>query len=364
MENSARASKKIIWPHCVGQTRIKEILEAAVGNNSLGHAYLLVGPEGSGTFAAALDLALILLCESAEARPCMTCPSCSRVLHYAHPDFHVIMPVVLGKEHKAAEGELADEGWAHVAACVKERIAAPYSLPDHEKLPDIPVGWLREVNHTIKAGARGSGPNVAILDGVDSLKKESSNAMLKLLEEPPAGTVLLLLTDRIGAVLPTIVSRCQILRFAWLSTEEIRAELVRRFGKDTEGRNLDGLVHTGSMGKSLQLWNDPPDEMMADVTRFLGLCAEANWGEIASAIDRMAEWEEFSRYEQFFVLLMERLRNAFLHDLPGIEKVFLIDKAGAGRDGATLSYPQVEALLRVCERSIAAVKSRAISFWC
>ncbi|MGA2508394.1 MAG: hypothetical protein ABSF80_13065 [Chitinispirillaceae bacterium] len=350
----------IQWPHCAGQLRVKEVLEAAVNNNSLGHAYLFAGDAGCGKFAAALDLALFLLCEGENfQRPCMKCASCTKVLHYAHPDFHLIMPVVLSKEHKGEGGELKAEGWEYIASCARERISNVYGLPDHEKVPAIPVEWVRELSHTILRGAHGSGANVAILDGLDSLNKESANSMLKLLEEPPAGTVLFLLTDRPSAVLPTIVSRCQILRFSYLSPDEISTEFCSRLSVDPSDPRLKNVIHTGSLGRSLYLWDHPADDVRKESTLFWNLCLRKDWQELAGYIDHLSEQGDYALFERLFTELMQCVRNAFLRELDGTENIFLGDRSSTVDLQGITSHAQVEKLSELCERSIAAVRAHA-----
>ena len=349
----------ITWPHCEGQHNVKRVIEAAIANNSLGHAYLFSGAEGAGKFAAALDLALILLCESTKKRPCLTCPSCAKVLHNAHPDFRVVLPVVLGKEHKGDGSELKEAGWQHIAACVKERIENPYSMPDHARVPVIPVEWIREMSHAIIRGAASGGRNVAILDGIDLMNKESSNSMLKLLEEPPAGTVLMLLTNRISAVLPTIVSRCQIIRFSWLSQGEIREALVRRLAVDADDERLNEVCDTGSLGQSLYLWRHPPDEARDTAAAFFNLASSDDWMALASFIDEAVQWNDYSRYEQLFTDIAEQARIAFLGELQGTDNVFLPVARRTIRPAGIASPEQAERLRSLCQKSMDAVKARA-----
>ena len=87
--------KTLKWTNLLGQERVKEMLSSAVANGTLGHAYLLCGDIGTGTFQAALELSMALLCSSDREVPCYTCEACKKVLRNAHPDFHVIMPVSL-----------------------------------------------------------------------------------------------------------------------------------------------------------------------------------------------------------------------------------------------------------------------------
>jgi DNA polymerase III delta' subunit len=349
----------IIWKNCAGQHRVKEVLGSAMANNTLGHAYLFSGEAGCGKFAAALDVASALLCENGKSRPCGACDSCAKVAHYAHPDFHIVMPVALAKEHKS-DSSVTEEGWTFISDAIKERMADVYSTTDHEKVPEIPVDWVRETNHTIIRGPLESAFNVVIIDGVDTMRKESANGMLKILEEPRAGTVMLLLTDRFSAVLPTIVSRCQIMRFSWLTPAEIREEMVKRLSIDAAdlGR-LENVIYTGSLGRSLRLWKNPPDAELAEASAFWDLCAGQNWTGLAELIDRIGEWNDFSRFESLFMETMVRIRNAFLSELPGTENVFLGGRSRTVDFVGPRTPEQVEKLCGLCQSSITAVRARA-----
>jgi len=216
------------WNRLIGQERVKSVIGSALQSGTLGHAYLFCGERGTGKFAAAADLAMALLCQNAQVRPCGECPACKKVNAYSHPDFHVVMPLVLQTEHKKS-GDLSEEGWQFAAASAKQRLDDPYCPPRYSGIPGIPVDWIREeVIHGVMRGGTEGTANVVIIDGVDTMKKEPANAMLKTLEEPPPGTVMILLTDKLHAVLPTIVSRCQIIRFALLPADLVKAELYRR----------------------------------------------------------------------------------------------------------------------------------------
>jgi hypothetical protein len=352
---------KTNWPHCAGQRHVKEVLEAAVAGGSLGHAYLFSGMEGCGKFAAALDLTLALHCEARDSRPCMKCASCTKVLHYAHPDFHVVVPVVLSREKKQENDDgITEEGSKEISKKIAERIADPYMTPCYEKVPKIPVEVIRDLSHTILRGPHEKGPNIAVFDEIDSLNKESANSMLKLLEEPPAGTVLLLLTDRPGDVLPTIVSRCQILRFSWCLPDEIRTALCSRFSAAPDDPRLEAVVHTGSLGRSIYLWEHPSDEIRKEADALWDLCSADKWQEIGSAVDRLGEIKDFSMHENFFMEIMQRVRNSFLRELDGTENLFSgITSCTAQDQRGTVPHEAAVRLLELCERSIAAVKAHA-----
>jgi hypothetical protein len=117
---------QLVWKKLIGQQHIKDVLGAAFAKDSFGHAYLFCGEDGVGTFQAAVELALALLCEKSDEAPCYQCDSCRQLLNYNHPDFHCVFPVALQKEHKSSDKGLNEAGWSYLAEVCREKIANPY----------------------------------------------------------------------------------------------------------------------------------------------------------------------------------------------------------------------------------------------
>ncbi|MFP4014121.1 MAG: ATP-binding protein [Chitinispirillaceae bacterium] len=349
------------WNRLVGQERIKNVLGKAFENGTLGHAYLFCGEKGTGKFAAALELAMALLCHNEEKKPCGVCPSCKKVNSYSHPDFHVLMPVVLGKEHKTSDGKLSPDGWNYVSSRAARRIENPYRLEDFSGIPQIPVEWIKEVNHAIVRGSVESGRNVAILDGVDFMNKESANAMLKTLEEPPPGTVMILLTNRAHSVLQTIVSRCQILRFSFLSPDVIRSELCSRFNVDSSDTRVETAVHCGSLGEAVAIFENPPDESYRIASEFWNHCVSGDWESVAADIDRCGDSADQASGEKTLQCLLQLLRFAFLAKFPGSVNYFRSDMPYRIELPGTVTPGQMEHLVRLCQDALSALKARGNS---
>ncbi len=349
------------WNRLVGQERIKNVLGSAFENGTLGHAYLFCGDRGTGKFAAALDLAMALLCQSPDKKPCLKCPSCRKVSTYSHPDFHVLMPVVLQKEHKASDGKLTSDGWNFVSSRAAARIENPYLVEDQAGVPFVPVEWIKEVNHAIVRGSVDGGRNVAILDGVDYMNKESANAMLKTLEEPPAGTVMILLTDRIHSVLPTIISRCQILRFAYLSPEIIRAELCSRFGVQDGDPRLEAAVHGGSLGEAITTFENPPEEYYKLAVEFWNHCISGDWETVATDIDRFGDAEDHANGEKTLNCLLHLLRFAFLDKFPGSVNYFKSKLPYRIELPDAVTPDLVQEVVRLCQDGLSALNARGNS---
>lgn len=347
----------IQWKNFFGQERIKGVLESAFENNTMGHAYLFCGASGTGKFAAAIELAMAFLCNDSEKKPCYQCDSCRKVLHFSHPDLHIIMPMVLEKEHKTTDG-LSDAGWEFLSSSIRQRIADPYRQRNFNGIPSIPVDWVREVNHAIQRGALEGGRNIAILDGIDIMQKGSANAMLKTLEEPPSGTLMLLLTDRIHAVLPTIVSRCQIMRFAYLSPELLKNELMKRFSMRPDDPRLEELAYTGSLGQAVYLYENSDEQVMKDAVEFWRRCVGNDWLRIAEMIDILSASNNENTNEKLFIQVIRLIRNAFFKNIDGTENYIMSDRSLVVELNWITSPDQVELLVELCENAIRQIRSR------
>jgi DNA polymerase-3 subunit delta' len=206
------------WKHVRGHDTVVEAFARARQRGRLAHAYLFAGPSGVGKRKFAGELAKALLCESppnGRFAACDRCPSCLLVQAGTHPD------VILG------------------------------GLP--EGALEVPIEVIREMcrGFSLKP-ARGHG-KVAILDDADDLNEAAANCFLKTLEEPPSGSVLTLVGTSPDRQLPTIVSRCQVVRFAPLA-EPLVTEVLREQGMK-DGPELARLVRLsgGSPGQGLAL---------------------------------------------------------------------------------------------------------------
>ncbi len=206
------------WDRARGHEAIVRSFDAARRKGRLGHAYLFVGPAGVGKHTFARELAKALLCEAAPDRlaACDRCGSCALADAGTHPD------LVL-------------------AARPEDKV-------------ELPIAVVRElIEHLSLKPARG-GRKVAILDDADDLNEEAANAFLKTLEEPPTGSVLILIggTSPDGQ-LQTILSRCQTITFPPLKNDTLRQLLSER--GITDPTRLDRLTRVagGSLGQALAL---------------------------------------------------------------------------------------------------------------
>ncbi len=205
----------------LGNTLLRERLWRAADDGRLHHCYLFEGPEGVGKRLTAERFALFLNCEG-EARPCGTCRPCRLILAGTHPDVIVVEP----DTSRATRILSADQARGIIDALSLQR-------------------------HSARR-------RVVILDPADALTEEAGNALLKTFEEPPAGTQFCLVTARPAALLQTVRSRSQRVRFGPVSQQELTAWLT--------ARGLDAALAIeaeGSPGRALRLAEGEAQERQA-----------------------------------------------------------------------------------------------------
>ncbi|MEQ2957417.1 ATP-binding protein [Slackia piriformis] len=177
----------------IGQPKVREFLRSCVSSDRVSHAYLFCGPAGSNKTQAAYAFACAILCEGDPCADCEGCTSqaCRHIVRKAHPDVHYLAP-------EGAQGYVVDQ----IRDVMADTLLAP-----------------------IQAKRK-----VYIIDRVDLLGTAAANAFLKTLEEPPSDVVLILLGRTRESVLPTIVSRCQVVPFRHIPASEAAGILVQNTG--------------------------------------------------------------------------------------------------------------------------------------
>ena len=292
------------WKRVRGHEAQAEAFARAVRRGRLAHAYLFVGPPGIGKRLFAVELAKALLCEGprAEGRleACDRCPSCVQIDAGTHPDF-----LTAARPSESAE---------------------------------FPIAIMRELcQHFSLKAARGRG-KVVVIDDADDLNAESANCFLKTLEEPPPGSVLILIGTSTDRQMPTIVSRCQVVRFRPLPPEPV-AELLQANGVD-DAALRERLAHLGggSPGQALAL-ADPAlwefrDTLLWGLTkpRFDVVALAKAWIEFVQEAGKEAVHQR-RRARLTLRLLIDFLRAALAFGLNG--------QGGAGED-----TPLLEAMTR------------------
>jgi DNA polymerase III subunit delta' len=247
----------MLWDEVVGHTAVCLSLRKAVEQGHVNHAYMFTGPSAVGKFIVARTFAASILCPDGG---CGKCNVCRRVMEEKHPDVRVIRPA--GK--------------------------------------NIPVDTIREVRMDAFKKPSESEHKIYIFKNAELMWEEGASTLLKVLEEPPGNVVFILLTASPGAVMPTIRSRCQEIRFSNVPLEDLKVYLLGH--KDVTPERADLIVRLtgGVLGRALD-WCDEPwrltrrDNVIktaralrrADLNHTLGMAQEL-YRDVRAPLDEVA----------------------------------------------------------------------------
>ena len=229
----------------IGQEIPKQILEQALSKDRLANTYLFYGPPGVGKFLLAWKLAQILLCEQEvnSSTACNRCSSCQKVSQLRHPDLYLIFP------HPSANKPKEEQEFEERFRKIK--LKEPYQIVEYSRPINISTEKIRFLKEQIYRLPFQSERKVVIVEQAESMRTDSTNLLLKIFEEPPKDTIIILTTSQIDRILPTVVSRSQKIRLAPLSPEVIKAELQKRFSLEEEKAHLYASLSEGSLGIAL-----------------------------------------------------------------------------------------------------------------
>lgn len=236
----------MLYSSIIAQEGIKERLRRQIVTGRIPHAQLFSGPEGCGKLPMALAFAEALLCQSpVNGNPCGACRSCKMMKNFEHPDLHFLFP------NKKSSTETMST--AHLRTWREELKRSPYldtkrwyaAMGIENQQPIINVKDAAYLSEVLSLTAQQGGYRVVIIWHAELINETAANKILKVLEEPPAKTVMMLLTDAPERLLSTITSRTQAIDFPALSATELQQALVTHHGLADEmaltiARNANG----------------------------------------------------------------------------------------------------------------------------
>lgn len=312
----------------VGLDEIKSHLIESVNRGHIPHARLFHGAEGAGKLPLAIAYARFLNCENrGEQDSCGVCPSCHKLDKLTHPDLHFVFPVVKSKvcdEYLTQWREFlsghkyfdlnqwlnfidAENAQGVIYSKESDEIIRKLNLKVYEAPYKIMIVWLPEKMH-----------------------EACANKLLKMIEEPPANTVFLLITEELDKVLTTIRSRCQPLNIRSINRVEMVDALRSKFGLSLENAQSTAHIANGSFLKAMQIIQSKDDnnylfslfkEMMrASVSRNIK-AIKVVAGEIASIGREMQK--------SYLLYSLRLFREFFISNLNEPEMVYLNEEEKA-----------------------------------
>lgn len=315
----------------VGQKIIKEKLVHTIKENRVSHAQLFLGPEGSGNLALAIAYAQYISCENKQGDDsCGVCPSCIKYKKLAHPDLHFIFPVSTSKTVK------------------KDPVSDDYIAPWRETIIENPYinqnKWYEVIDVENKQGIISKNESYEILKKLNLKTYESeykimiiwlpekmnafaANKLLKLIEEPPAKTLFLMVSENSEQILPTILSRTQLIKIPRIDNESMRNALCDRFGLPPE--KAGDIVHLAN-GNYFQAQHliDSSEEDFFNFEQFSYLMRLAYQRKVIDVISWVDEISQIGREKQknFLAYAIRLVRENFMLNINHRDIVYLTQR--------------------------------------
>lgn len=299
---------------------ILKYISSAVENNRVSHAYILNGERGSGKKMLANLFAMTLLCETGDNEPCGKCHSCKQAESGNHPD---IIRVT------------------------------------HEKPNSISVDDIRtQVNNTVDIKPYQGPYKVYIIPQADMMTPQAQNAILKTIEEPPSYAVFLLLTENAETLLPTINSRCVMLKLRNIKDTLIKKYLMENLEIPDYKADMCTAFAQGNMGRAIMLANsDHFNEIREEAVQLLKHISEMELNEIVAAVKNISVYK--LEITDYLDIIMIWYRDVLLYKATKeIDKVVFKDQLQSIKEQARKSsYEGIELILESLEKAKARLKA-------
>lgn len=272
-----------------GLPETKEKLLNAVKLKHLAHALLFHGPEGSANLTLALALASYLYCEQkSDTDSCGTCGSCQRMNKLILPDLNFAFPVVASSKEDDGDEEGNDGKSDLLGNWRKFVLGQPYgNVHDfiyfngfEKKQLNITKAAARKIIQTLSLMSFEGGYKIMLIWAPEYLHPSAANALLKIIEEPPAKTLFLLVTSQADQLLTTILSRTQKILVRAFSDGEVSSHLVETGRCEAKAAAQIAMLADGNMRTAFQLIDQVEDQTVRQLRDWFRLCATKNLKEI------------------------------------------------------------------------------------
>ena len=304
----------------VGHKDIINYIRNAVTENKVSHAYILNGERGSGKKMLANLFATTLLCEKQGPDPCNACHSCHQAESGNHPDI----------------------------------IRVTHEKPNTISVDDI----RRQVNEDIQIKPYQGPYKIYIIAEADLMTVQAQNALLKTIEEPPAYAVIFLLTENAEALLPTITSRCVMLKLRNIKDTLIRKYLMETMHVPDYKADMCTVFAQGNMGRAIMLASsDHFNEIREEAVQLLKYINEMDISEVTKAIKKIGTYK--LEINDYLDIIMIWYRDVLLYKATkDMDKVVFKDQISYIQERAKKSsYEGIELILESLEKAKTRLKA-------
>lgn len=305
-----------------GQHEVKEKLVQLVTNNRLSHALLFLGKEGSGALQLASALAQYIVCENKISDSCGTCPSCKKAAALMHPDIHYSFPTIT---KTGIDKPVCNDFIEEWRSFNKDN---PYgnvydwlqTLEAENKQGNITAHECEDILHKLNLKSFESGYKI-LIQWMPEYLGNAGNKLLKLIEEPPAQTLFILVAEDESKILPTILSRTQLIKINRVATKDVQSWLIDGLSVPKEKAISIAPLAQGNLREAMQLlhhgdenWQDLLRDWLNAIIKN-GPGAQVKWVDEMSKIGREKQKQFIAYFIHLLSISIRISNNEIPHDI-------------------------------------------------
>ena len=287
----------MLFEEVVGHDELVQNLVNNVRSDKVSHAQLFAGPEGAGKLQLAIAFAQYLLCDNrSEKDSCGSCPACKQVQHLTHPDLHFAFPVVLSKTNHVQSSDDRLTEWKDLLLRKKYFNLSQWQgeLGELGKNAVIGKEESQHIQRKLSLTSYSGKYKIMVIWLAEMMNASAANKLLKLLEEPPDRTIFLLTSTNTDNILPTIISRTQIIRVPGLTDSNIASFLVKNYGVDESVAGTIASLAQGNISQAVgMVEGDQSYNLYFDLfVRLMRAAYAANPNDLMDVSDEIALLEK------------------------------------------------------------------------
>jgi len=305
------------------QEVVKKILQGALKENRIAHSYLFTGPAGTGKWLIAIELAKAVNCLKGGLDSCGECLACKKISRLVHPDLSLIFPLPPSSSGKKSKKEKEEEEQKNRTKFIEEKLSNPYKIVKYEKPGSISIEEVRNVQKNLIYTPVEAKYKVLIVQEPEKMSLAAENCFLKTLEEPPRDSLLIFLSSEPEKLLPTIVSRCQRIRFKRIPEELIARRLEEIFKLSGEKALHYARLSEGSLGMAFSLAEGGKDEIRFNGVEFLKVVHNKDRIKLVEFVEQILRDYERESLLELLTFLSGLLRDIYIFSETQKEERFL-----------------------------------------
>lgn len=344
-----------MWHNIIGQEAAVSKLKSIFTGGKIGHAFLFEGTEGVGKDAAAIEFAKLLNCTDLinMNEACDKCANCRKITEFRSEYFKLICALPAGKSDELYSDPVEKLSAADFETYMEQLMLKsenPYHYINLPNANNIRINSIRDLVSKIYLSSPAGIVKSFLISEADKMRQEASNALLKILEEPPKNSVIILTTSKVNSLPQTIIGRCQRIHFEPLKDDELKKKLTETTDYPAKQIELASRLCFGSYTRASRLLDSGIEDIRDTALEFLISILKDSYADVIMICRKISAKNDRERTRNFLFFLniwirdLLRIRNLG-EDLANVTNFDLIERLSR----LNTNFPQADIFKIVLE---------------